>query len=141
MRKICPFSKPHNFPRWGVKHFATSLKIWFQPSFFQWYYFQFKIRWRSSPNSTLKMSSSPISPLYLILEFSPHWSKHPFFSKTEIAIRCRILSATNLRLHLNFFFANANPIPSFLNWCRHAWVDKINFGLFFSLKISNVLSC
>ena len=51
--------------------------------------------------------------MYSILEFSPHWGKHAFFSKTEIAIRCRILRATKLRFHLNFFFANANPILSF----------------------------
>jgi len=114
MRKICLFSKPHNFPKWRVKHFATSLKIWFRPSSFQWYYFQFEIRWRSSPNPTLKMSSCPISPMYSILEFSPHWGKHAFFQKTKIAIQCRILSATKFWFHLNFFFfANANPIPSF----------------------------
>jgi len=61
--------------------------------------------------------------MYSILEFSPHWGKHAFFSKTEIAIRCRILSATKLRFYLNLFFANANPIPSF-TW--NSW-EKI-FG-------------
>jgi len=61
------------------------------------------------------MSSCPISTMYSTLEFSPHWGKHVFFSKSEIAIRCRILSATKLWFHLNFFFANANPIPFFLS--------------------------
>jgi len=120
--KFFPFSKLHNFLKWGVKHFATSLKIWFQSSSFQWYYFQFEIRWRSLPNSTLKMSSCPISPMYSILEFSPHWGKHALFSKTEIAIRCRIVSATKLGFHLIFFFVNANPIPSFP--CFHAIVSQ-----------------
>jgi len=42
--------------------------------------------------------------MYSILEFPPHWGEHTFFSETEIAIRCRILSATKRRFHLNFFF-------------------------------------
>jgi len=62
--------------------------------------------------------------MYSILEFSPHWGKHAFFSKTEIAIRCRIFNATKLRFHLNFVSPMQIRYRPFLACDKAKKIDK-----------------